>query len=154
MALQTEAFFFWWVLESIIKFIIELHVLQCLFVRGYNKIQWRDTIISNFTKGETLRALWDNLAMWCPFLHPSKKGLSSSYSLGKKRIYLEAELEGEFTDLFWKLPGYSLFLHRQSRQRMMINLLINKINLTCKRLPMFYLSGRKTETWLISPTCR
>ena len=33
-------------------------------------------------------------------LHPSKKGLSFPFSLGKKRIYLETQLKGEFTDLF------------------------------------------------------
>ena len=42
----------------------------------------------------------DNLAMWSPFLHPSKKGLSFPFSLSKKRIYLEPQLKGEFT---WKL---------------------------------------------------
>ena len=47
--------------------------------------------------------------MWSPFLHPSKKGLSFPFSLGKKRIYLETQLKGKFTDLFWKLPGCSLF---------------------------------------------
>ena len=44
-----------------------------------------------------------NLAMWSPFtslLHPSKKGLSFPFSLGKKKIYLETQLKGEFTDLF------------------------------------------------------
>ena len=42
----------------------------------------------------------DNLAMWSPFFHPSKKGLSFPFSLGKKRIYRETQLKGEFTDLF------------------------------------------------------
>ena len=44
-----------------------------------------------------------NLTMWSPFtslLHPSKKGLSFLLGLGKKRIYLETQLKGEFTDLF------------------------------------------------------
>ena len=41
----------------------------------------------------------DNLAMWSPFLHPSKKDLSFPFSLGKI-IYLETQLKGEFTDLF------------------------------------------------------
>ena len=45
--------YFWQVLKSIHKFIIELHALQCLFVRGSNKKQRRGRIISNFTKGET-----------------------------------------------------------------------------------------------------
>ena len=47
-------------------------------------------------------ALGDNLTM-CPPLHPSKKGLSFCFSLGKKIIYLETQLKREFTDLFWKL---------------------------------------------------
>ena len=50
-----------------------------------------------------------NLAMWSLFLQPSKKGLSFLFSLGKKGIYLQIQLKGEFTDLFWKLTGCSLF---------------------------------------------
>ena len=44
-----------------------------------------------------------NLAVCPPFaslLQPSKKSLSLPFSLGKKRIYLETQLKGEFTDLF------------------------------------------------------
>ena len=102
----SRILYFWQVLEAIHKFIIELHVLQCLFVRGSNKKQRRGRIISNFIS--YLYQPSDNIAMWSPFLHPSKKGLSFPFSLGKKRIYLETQLKGEFTDLFWKLPGYSL----------------------------------------------
>ena len=47
--------------------------------------------------------------MWSPFLDPSKNSLSFPFSLGKKRVYLETQLKGEFTDLFWKLPGCTLF---------------------------------------------
>ena len=87
-------------MESIHKFIIELHILQYLFVRGPDKKQWRGRIISNFTKGET-SAVGDNITVWSRFLHPpSKKGLSFSLSLDKKRIYLETQLKGELTDLF------------------------------------------------------
>ena len=35
-----------------------------------------------------------------PFLHHSRKGFSFLFSLGKKRIYLETQLKGEFSDLF------------------------------------------------------
>ena len=56
-------------MESIHKFIIELHVLQCLFVRGPDKKQWRGRIISNFTKGET-SAVGDNLSV-IPLFAPS-----------------------------------------------------------------------------------
>ena len=43
------------------------------------------------------------IILWSPFaslLHPSKKGLSFPFRLGKKRIYLETQLKVEFTDLF------------------------------------------------------
>ena len=70
----------------------------------------RGKIISNFTNGETFfYQPSDNLAMWPPFLHPSKKGLSFPFSLGKKRTYLETQFKGKFTDFFLKLPGCSLF---------------------------------------------
>ena len=42
-----------------------------------------------------------------PLVHP-KKVLLLSFSLAKKRIYLDTNLKEELTDLFWKLPGYSL----------------------------------------------
>ena len=75
---------------SIHKFIIELHVLQCLFVRGSNKKQRRGRIFSNFIS--YLYQPSDNIAMWSSFLHPSKKGIL---------IY---------TDLFWKLKIYWFIL--------------------------------------------
>ena len=40
---DSRILYFWQVLESIHKFIIELHILQCLFVRGLLR--------TNFTKG-------------------------------------------------------------------------------------------------------
>ena len=36
-------------------------------------------------------------------LHPSKKGLSFPFSLGKKGIYLETQLKGELTDFLVKI---------------------------------------------------
>ena len=90
--------YIWQVLESIHKFIIDIHVLQCLFVRGSSKKQRRVRVISNFTKGETFsRLTWTklyscNVIPFASLLHPSKKGL---FPL--------------FTDLFWKFPGCSLF---------------------------------------------
>ena len=68
-ALLKAGFF---ALESIHLFIIELHVLQCLFVRESNKKQMRGKIISTLTKGETFHHLWQpcavtsNLTMWSP----------------------------------------------------------------------------------------
>ena len=101
-ALLPVGFFTFDMSWNLSKFIIELHVLPRVFVREYNKKQRRGRIISNLTKGETFSCLirpGNNLAMWS-FFHPSKKGLSFPFSLGKKRIYLETQLKGEFTDLF------------------------------------------------------
>ena len=116
-------------LESIHKFIIELYVLQSLFVRGSNEEQRRGRIISNFIS--YLYQPSDNIAMWSPFLHPSKKGLFFPFSLGKKRIYLETQLKGELTDLFSKLTGHPCS-HRQSRNRMMNTFIIVNIAPICR----------------------
>ena len=78
----------------------KLHVLQCLFVRGSNKKQRRGRIISNFTKGEAFHLLWQpsalagNLTMWPSFLHPPKNNLPFSFTLAKKKTYLETWLKG------------------------------------------------------------
>ena len=130
--------YFWQVLESIHKFTIELHVLQCLFVRASSKKQRRSNIISNFTKGENFHVLYQssyNLAMWSPFaslLHPSKKGLSFPLSLGgARREYI--------WKLNWKeslLIYFENFLgapcpHRQSRNMMMNTFVIVNITPIC-----------------------
>ena len=71
-------FYFWYVLESIHKFITKVHVLQSLFVRRCNKKERRCRIISNFTKGEIFFFLWQpsallgNLTIWIPFLDPRR----------------------------------------------------------------------------------
>ena len=54
---DSRILYFWQVLESINKFIIKLHVLECLFVRRSNKKQRRGRIILNFTKEETFSSL-------------------------------------------------------------------------------------------------
>ena len=40
------------------------------------------------------------------------KGLPLAFSLARKRIYLDTQLKAELTDLFWKVPEYSLFPHK------------------------------------------
>ena len=81
--------FFWQVLESIHKFIIEIHVLECLFVTGSNKKQRKARIVSNFTKGGTFHLLWQpsvlegNLAMWSPPLEENIPG----YSIERKAYW-------------------------------------------------------------------
>ena len=61
---DNRILYFWQVLESIHKFIIELHVLQCLFVRWSNKKERRGRIISNSTKGETLSSPMTTKCSW------------------------------------------------------------------------------------------
>ena len=70
------------------------HILQCLFVRGFNKKQRRGRIISNFTKrffisydDQRPGAYGANFTMWLPLLAPSKKGLHLPFSFSKKRKY-------------------------------------------------------------------
>ena len=75
--------YFWYVLESIHKFIIELHALQGLPVRRCNKKQRRCSITSNFTKGDifssimTTKCSWGYLTMWILFLDPPRKAFFS-----------------------------------------------------------------------------
>ena len=108
---NSKILYFWQVLESIHKFIIELHTLLCLFVRGYNKQQRNVRIISNFTKGLTFFISYDNqvllgvISQQVPLLAPYKKELPLVFSLDKKIIYLDTQLKEESV----QLPGYSLF---------------------------------------------
>ena len=72
--------------------------------------------------------------MWLPFaslLHPFKKGLSFPFSLGKKKIHLETQLKGEFTDYFENCQGAPCS-HRQSRSRMMNTFIIVNITPICR----------------------
>ena len=73
---------FWQVLESLQKFIIELHALQCLFVRGSNKKQRRGRIISNFSS--YLYQPSDNTAMWSSLFHPSRKRYFFPFQFGQE----------------------------------------------------------------------
>ena len=89
---DSRILYFWYVVESIHKFVIELHVLQCWFVRGPNKKQRMGRIISNFTKGETFHLLWQlsvlggNFIMLPRFLHPPRKA-SLSLSVWSRKEY-------------------------------------------------------------------
>ena len=49
-------------------------------------------------------------------LATSRKGLLFPFSLARKRIYLGTHLKEELTDLFRKLPAYSLFLQAEWKE--------------------------------------
>ena len=61
---NSRILYFWQFLESIQQFIIEIHALQCLFVRGSNKQERSDRIIYSFTKGQTFSSLMTTKWPW------------------------------------------------------------------------------------------
>ena len=107
--------YFGQVLESIHKFIKELYVLQCLFVRGYNKQQRRGRFISNFTKRTDFFTFYDNQVLLgvtsrCVCSSCTLQCLLLLFRLAQKRIYLNTQLKRELTNLFLKLLTWcSLF---------------------------------------------
>ena len=121
---NSRILYFWYALESIHKLVIELHVLQCLFVKGSIEKQRNGRIISHVTKKTLFHLLWQpsalrgNLIMWLPFLHPLKK-VFLSLSIWPKRQYryLDNQLKAEFTDLFWKLSDvpYMFFFFKKHK---------------------------------------
>ena len=76
---ESRILYFWQVLKSIHKFILELYLLQCLFVRGSNENKGGIGLSQISQKERLFHLLWqpsslgDNLTMWYPFWHPSKK---------------------------------------------------------------------------------
>ena len=65
-----------------------------------------------------INAKFEEKSIWCLKIDKDlvKKGLLSPFSFARNKIYLDTDLKEELTNLFWKLTGYSLFPHRQSRQ--------------------------------------
>ena len=138
--------------QSILKLIVELHVVQQLLVRvliknnggvGLFKISQKERL---FHLSWQLSALEGNGTIWSFFctlqkrlssplhifsltlpphmrdsleyksmLFCSIKNPSSPFNLARNRIYAGTHLKEELTNLFWKLPAYSLFPQKQSR---------------------------------------
>ena len=125
---DSRVLYLWQVLESIHIFIIDPHVLQCLFVRRFHKKERRGRIISNFTKGETFHLLGQpstlggNLIMRSPFLHPSKKA-SLSPLVWPRREYIWTLRKA----YLFILKIVSMFSIPSSRNRMMSTFLIANI---------------------------
>ena len=127
---DSKILYFWQVLESIHKFIIELHVLRCLFVKGSNKLQRSGRIISNFTKRQIFSspsALGGNFTMRPPILHNPQKAFLSS-SVWPRREYTRTLNQKESLLIcFENLHGVR-YSHRQNMNRMMNTLIIANIN--------------------------
>ena len=108
---------------SIHKFIIELHVLQCLFVRGSNKKQRRGRIISSLTHINQV------IILQCgppSFTLPKNVSLQEENVSGnsiERRVYILIYFEN------WQGAPCS---HRQSRNRMMNTFTIVNIAPICR----------------------
>ena len=132
---DSRNLYFCYVLESIHKFITDLHVLQCLFVRGSNKKQRRGRIISNFTKRIDFFISYDDqvllevISQCGPLLAPFKKDLLLPFRLTKKSIYLDTQFKPELPDLFWD----RMFPILTSRNRIINTFMKVNITPTCKR---------------------
>ena len=123
---DSRILYCWNVLESLRKFIIELHVLQCLFVRGFDKRQKSGRIASNFTKRENFasfmtikcsRGLFYNVASLLALFRLAKKTLNCKQNL---LIYFENSQDVPYS-------------HDTSRNSMMNTSIIVNIIPTCKR---------------------
>ena len=131
---DSRNLYLWYVLESIHKCIIELHVLQCLFVRGSNKNKREAELFQITQRGKPFHLLWQrsalgsNRTMWPLFLARFKKGLVLPFSLAKKIIYLDTQLKAELTSLFWD----RMFPLLTSRNRIMHTFIIFNITSTYK----------------------
>ena len=131
------------------KFIIQLHVLQWLFVRGLMRNKGRVKLFQVLQKERFFHllrqasALRGNLIMWLPFSHPFTHPLP--LSLTRSRICSGTHFKEELINLYWKLSEYSLFPHWQSRHEEECEHLANgwnyRINLCC--LFLFILSKEK-----------
>ena len=138
LCLPDKSLYFWQVIESIHKFIIEIHALQCLFVRSSIKKHRRGRIISSFTKGETFDLLWQPSALggdltMCPvFLYSPRKALLSPSLWPRKEHTWTLNWKGSLLICFENGVGvpYSI---RQSRNSMMNSFITVNITPTCKR---------------------
>ena len=89
---DSRILYFWYALKSLHKFIIELHALQCLFVRGLIKNKGGVALFQISQKERLFHFLWQpstlegNLIIRSPFLHPSKKAFLSP-SVWARREY-------------------------------------------------------------------
>ena len=145
---NSTILYFWEVLESIHKLIIKLHVLQCLFVRGSNKCKGWVVLFKTSQKERLFHILWqpstleDNLTMWSPFLHPSKKDIS--LSVWARREYICKLNWNESLQICFENYQYFPCSHWQSRNRIMNTFII--VNIT---LPPYVIDSLKDKSMLV-----
>ena len=118
----SRILYFWYVLESINRFIIELHVPQCLFVKGSNekKDKVQVGLFHILQKERLLHLLWQ----------PSASG-GSLLQFGQEQNIPEHSTESRDYLFFKKIAR--MFLILTCRNRMMNPFIIVTIIPTCKR---------------------
>ena len=133
---DSRIFYFWHVLESINKFIIELHVLQCLFVRGYNKKQRRGRIFFKFHKRGDFLISYDNqvllgvISQCAPPTRTLQERPSSPIQFGQEENLPGYSIESRAYWFILKITR--MFPVLTSRNRMMNTFIIANINPTWK----------------------
>ena len=119
------------------QFIIELHVLHCLFVEGSNEKPRRGRIILYLTEGETFSFLMTTkCSCWyshsvIPFLHPPRKAFSLPLRFGQEKNIPGHSIENRAYWFVLKIARVFPFI--MSRNRMMNTFIIVNITPTCKR---------------------
>ena len=126
----SRILYFWYVLESIHRFIIELHVPQCLFVKGSNekKDKVQVGLFHILQKERLLHLLWQ----------PSVLGVilqsgfhSCTLQFGQEQNIPEHSIESRAYLFFKKIAR--MFLILTCRNRKMNPFIIVTIIPTCKR---------------------
>ena len=123
---DSRILYVWYVLESIHKFIIELHVLHCLFVRESNKKQRRGKIFQIWQK-DRLFHLLDNqvLSQYGPPSCTLQKRPFSPLQFGQEENIPEQPTERR---AYWLiLKNARMFSIPMSRNRTMDTLITVKI---------------------------
>ena len=134
---DSRILYFWYVLKSIHKFMVELPVLQCLFVRGLTKSKGRVGLFQISLKERPFHLLWQpsalgcNFTKWHPLLAPFKKGLPLPFSW-PRREYTWHSIE---TAAYWFILKIArMFSILTGGNRIINTLIIVNITPTCKRL--------------------
>ena len=138
---DSRILYFWQVLGSIQKFIIQLHALQCLFVRGSNKQQRSGRIIFKFHKRTDFFVFYDNQVLLgvisqCapspPPPSPTKKTFLFSSVWARREYTWILNWKESLLICFENCQGVP-YSNRRSRNRMMNTFIKVNITPTCKR---------------------
>ena len=135
---DSRILYFWYVLESIYKFIIKLHVLQSLFVRWSNKNKGGVGLFQISQKERLFHLLWQpsalggNLTMWPLFLHPPRKSFLSPSVWPRREYTWTLNWKQSLLICFESYQGIP-YSHTGRVDRNVNTLIMVNIKLICKR---------------------